>query len=158
LGYAILKSIHLLGVIAWVGGMFFAIVCLRPGVATLEPALRVAVMRSALGRFLDVVLVAAALVLISGVWMMATATRVSLNAGIGFAMPIDWDVMATLGVIMIAIYVYIRWAVFKALARAADARDWPAAAGALGRIRALVIVNLVLAVVIVVVTRLGSIA
>lgn len=155
-GYAVLKSIHLLGVIVWVGGMFFALACLRPAAAALEPALRIGLMRDALGRFLNIVIVAAGLVLISGVWMIATASRVSVNAGIGFNIPVDWHVMVTLGVVMIAIFVYIRFAVFKQLERAAEAREWPAAGAALGRIRLLVLVNLALAVVIVVVTRLGA--
>jgi hypothetical protein len=30
--YASLKAIHLLAVIAWVGGMFFMLMCLRPAV------------------------------------------------------------------------------------------------------------------------------
>src|SRR5215217_2895275 len=108
-GYALLKSIHLLGVIAWVGGMFFALACLRPAAAALEPPLRVALMRDALGRFLNIVLVASGLVLVSGVWMIATASRVSVKAGIGFAMPLDWHVMVTLGVVMIAVFAYIRF-------------------------------------------------
>lgn len=157
-GYAVLKSIHLLGIIVWVGGMFFALYCLRPAAAALEPPVRVGLMRDALGRFLAIVTVVAGLVLVSGAWMIATASRVVVNAGIGFNMPIDWHVMVTLGVVMMAIFVYIRFAVFKQLEEAADANEWPAAAAALGRIRSLVIVNLVLAVVIIVVTRLGAVS
>ena len=155
--YASLKAIHLLAVIAWVGGMFFALACLRPAAAALEPPLRVALMRDALGRFLNIVLVASGLVLVSGVWMIATASRVSVKAGIGFNMPLDWHVMVTLGVVMIAIFGYIRFAVFNEVRRAAAAREWPAAGAALGRIRLLVLVNVVLAVIIVVVTRLGAV-
>jgi uncharacterized membrane protein len=158
MGYAILKSIHLLGVVVWVGGMFFALACLRPAAAALEPSLRVGLMRDALGRFLDVVVVAAGLVLASGIWMMTSAAQVSMRAGIGFNMPVDWHVMVTLGVVMIAVFGYLRFAVFRQLESAAAARDWPAAAAALGRIRALVLVNLALAVIIIVVTRLGSVA
>jgi uncharacterized membrane protein len=157
-GYAILRSIHLLAVVVWVGGMFFAHYCLRPAAAALEPPVRVTLMRDALRRFLDIVFVAALLVLLSGGWMITTTTRASTRAGLGFAMPIDWHVMVTLGVVMIAIYGYIRFAVFKALDRAVTAREWPAAAAALTRIRRLVVVNLVLAVVIIVVTRLGAMA
>ena len=158
MGYAILKSIHLLSIIVWVGGMFFALYCLRPAAAALEPALRVGVMRDALGRFLNIAAGAVVLVLVSGAWMIATASRVSVRAGIGFNMPIDWHVMVTLGVIMIAIFGYIRFAVYKQLEQAQVAQDWPAAGAALGRIRTLVLVNLVLALIIIVVTRLGAAA
>lgn len=158
MGYALLKSIHLLAVVVWVGGMFFALACLRPAAAALEPSLRVALMRDALGRFLDIVIVAAALVLASGIWMMSSAARVSIRAGIGFNMPVDWHVMVTLGVVMVAVFGYIRFGVFRQLRSSAAARDWAAAAAALNRIRALVLVNLTLAVIIIVVTRLGSVA
>ena len=157
MGYAILKSIHLLSIVVWVGGMFFALYCLRPAAAALEPPVRVALMRAAMGRFLAIVTVVVGLVLVSGVWMIATASRVSVNAGIGFNMPVDWHVMVTLGVLMMATFVYIRFAVFKQLERAADAKEWPAAAAALDRIRALVLLNLVLAVIIIVVTRVGAV-
>jgi uncharacterized membrane protein len=153
-----LKSIHLLAVVVWVGGMFFALACLRPAAAALEPSLRIALMRDALGRFLDIVIVAAALVLASGIWMMSGAARVSMRAGIGFNMPVDWHVMVTLGVVMVAVFGYIRFGVFRQLKSSSSARDWPAAAAALNRIRALVLVNLTLAVIIIVVTRLGSVA
>ena len=158
MGYAILKSIHLLSIVVWVGGMFFALYCLRPAAAALEPALRVGLMRDALGRFLGIVMVAVGLVLVSGVWMIATASRTSTKFGIGFNMPIDWHVMVTLGVVMIAIFGYLRFALFVQLRQAAAASDWPAAGAVLGSIRTLVIVNLVLAVVIIVVTRLGAVA
>jgi hypothetical protein len=59
--------------------------------------------------------------------MIATASRVSVKAGIGFNMPLDWHVMVTLGVVMIAIFGYIRFAVFNEVRRAAAAREWPAA-------------------------------
>jgi uncharacterized membrane protein len=156
MSYAILKSIHLLAVIAWVGGMFFMLACLRPAAAALEPPQRVGLMRAALARFLRVVLAAIVLVLASGVGMLGKASRGSATAGIGFNMPIDWHVMVTLGVVMIAIFIYIRYALFRQLEREADAKDWPSAGAVLGRIRWLVVVNVVLAVIIVVVTRIGE--
>jgi len=158
LGYAILRSIHLLGVIAWVGGMFFMIACLRPAAGVLEPPQRVALMRAAVGRFLDVAGVAALLVLASGAWMIGTTARSSVKAGIGVALPIDSMVMAILGLVMIAVYAYIRLVPWKRLQRAADARAWPDAAAALARIRTLVMFNVVLGVAIVIVTRLGAMA
>jgi len=66
--------------------------------------------------------------------------------------------MAGLGLLMIAVYAYIRLVPWKRLQRAADAQAWPDAAAALARIRTLVVFNVVLAVVIVVVTRLGAMA
>ena len=54
--YASLKAIHLLAVIAWVGGMFFTLMCLRPAVhEVLEAPARVRLMQSTLRRFLRIV-------------------------------------------------------------------------------------------------------
>ena len=155
MGEAILRSIHLLGVIAWVGGMFFVVACLRPAAATLEPPQRVVLMRSALGRFLDVAGIAALLVLASGAWLIAATTRTSVKVGLRATLPLDWLVMAALGLVMIAVYGYIRVVLWRRLRSAADAQAWPAAAATLARIRGLVILNVVLGVAIVVVTRLG---
>ena len=158
MGYAVLRAIHLLSVVAWMGGMLFAVACLRPAAAVLEPPQRIALMRAALGRFLDLALVAALLVLATGAWMLASATRGPRDFGLAFAMPIDWMVMATLGVAMAGIYVAIRLGPWARLQRAAEQGAWPEAAAALGRIRTLVIVNLVLGTVIIVATRLGAVA
>lgn len=158
MGYAVLKSIHLLGVIVWLGGMFFALWCLRPAVAALDPAARVTVMREALGRFLNAVVVAALLVLVTGAWLIATASRGSVKAGIGFNMPLDWHVMVTLGVLMMVIFGYVRFALYPRLQERAEARNWAGAGEVLARIRRLVALNLGLGVVIVVVTRLGAVA
>ena len=38
--YASLKTVHLLAIIVWLGGMVFAMFFLRPALATLEPSVR----------------------------------------------------------------------------------------------------------------------
>ncbi len=51
--YHALLLLHLLAVVAWVGGMFFAHFCLRPAaVEVLEPPARLPLMLAALRRFL----------------------------------------------------------------------------------------------------------
>lgn len=76
--YVLLKTLHVLGVIVWIGGMLFAHVFLRPAVAALEPPLRLRLMHDVLGRFFGAVVLASLAVLISGVWMLA---RVTATAG-----------------------------------------------------------------------------
>ena len=45
--YASLKAIHLLSIVAWIGGMFFMHTCLRPAAAeVLEPPARVRLMHA----------------------------------------------------------------------------------------------------------------
>jgi uncharacterized membrane protein len=53
---------------------------------------------------------------------------------------------------MVAIFMHIRFALYKRLSHAVTASDWPAGAAALGQIRLWVSVNLGLGVVVLLVT------
>ena len=55
--YATLKTLHVLSIIVWVGGMVFAHFFLRPAIARLEPPVRLRLMHEVLGRFFKAVLV-----------------------------------------------------------------------------------------------------
>jgi uncharacterized membrane protein len=150
--YATLKTLHLLAIIVWVGGMVFVHFFLRPSLASLEPPQRLTLMRDVLRRFFVAVSMAALLALGSGVAMIAlVSTQV---VGASFKMPLAWTLMATLGLLMMAIYAFIRLALFPRFDAAVRAASWPVAAAALNRIRQWVSVNLVLGVLIVVVTLL----
>ena len=94
------------------------------------------------------------LVLGSGLWMIGRAAKQAVQTGGVFSMPLDWTIMATLGLVMIAIFGHIRFALCRRLQHAVAASDWPSGAKALGSIRSWVGVNLALGVVIVVVTLL----
>ncbi len=154
--YAALKTIHLLSVIVWIGGMVFAQFFLRPALGPLEASERVQLMHRVLGRFFNAVLLSACLVLVTGGWMIGRMARQMSQSGVKFNMPIEWMVMATLGVLMVLIFGHIRFALYKKLTRAVNAQDWPAGGAALGSIRTGVSVNLVLGVLIVLVTLLGA--
>ena len=64
--------------------------------------------------------------------------------------------MITLGLAMIAIFGHIRLNLFRRLQRAVQAKDGPAGAGTLQRIRSWVAVNLAIGVVVIVVMRMGG--
>ena len=153
--YAVLKTVHLLSIIVWIGGMVFAHFYLRPAVAQLEMPERIRLMHDVLGRFFSAVLVAAGLALGTGVWMIGRIARQMAQAGVKFNMPLEWIVMSLLGLVMLLIFGHIRFALYKRLTRAVTAAAWPAGAAALASIRTWVMVNLVLGVVIVAVTLLG---
>ena len=150
--YATLKTVHVLSIIVWIGGMVFAHFFLRPAVAPLEPPVRLRLMHDVLGRFFRAVLIAALLTLASGVWMLGRVAKQVVQSGGGFEMPLSWTIMATLGVVMVAIFMHIRFALYRRLSRAMAAADWPAGGAALGQIRQWVAVNLALGVVTLVVT------
>lgn len=153
--YAFLKTLHLLSIIVWVGGMVFAHFFLRPALAEFEPALRLRVMNAVLGRFFAAVLAAASLALLSGGWMIGHVAKRQVQSGVPFNMPLEWIVMAVLGLLMVLIFGHIRFVLYRKLGRAVTGADWPAGALALGKIRLWVMANLVLGVLIILVTLLG---
>jgi len=152
--YATLKLLHILAIVVWIGGMVFAHFFLRPAAMQLEPPLRIRLMHGALQRFFSAVLIAIAVVLVTGLWMIGRLAKETVQAGLAFNMPLDWTIMATLGIVMMAIFGHIRFALFKRLGKAVAASDWPAGGAALASIRTWVSVNLVIGVVIIVLTLL----
>ncbi|MFN4118120.1 CopD family protein [Acidovorax sp.] len=152
--YNALQLAHVLSIIVWIGGMVFAHFFLRPAAQQLEPPLRVRLMHDVLQRFFAAVSVAVVVVLGSGLWMVGRVAKQTVQAGGSFAMPLDWTIMAALGLVMMALFGHIRFALFKRLQRAVAASDWSAGAKALASIRTLVSVNLGLGVAIVAITLL----
>jgi uncharacterized membrane protein len=152
--YAALKTVHLLAIIVWIGGMVFSHAFLRPALAQLEPPVRLRLMHEVLGRFFAAVLASALLVLASGLWMLGRVAKQVVQAGGSFQMPWSWTVMTVLGVVMVAVFLHIRFALYRRLSRAVEAADWAAGGAALAKIRQWVAVNLGLGIVILLVTLL----
>jgi uncharacterized membrane protein len=127
--------LHLLGVIVWVGGMFFAYFCLRPAAASvLLPAQRLPLWDAAFQPFLRWTAIAVAAVLVSGTTMM-------VQVGMRNA-PLGWHLMMGLGLLMAFVFLYVYIYLYPKLRLACQASDWPAAGTALNRIRHMVEVNL----------------
>ncbi len=141
--------IHLLGVVVWVGGMFFAHMALRPAVQALAPPVRLPLLAGVLGRFLRWVALAIVLILASGGFLMA-------GLGGGAAVRPEVHAMTALGLVMVAVYVYLVAVPFRRLVRAAGAADWPAAGAAMATVRRLVGVNLVLGLATLTIAVLGG--
>ena len=156
--YATLKALHLLAVVAWVGGMAFTLFCLRPAAAVLEPPARVTLMHAALGRFMSLVVIAAAVAFVTGAAMVGIAWSASSRASLPFNMPLDWYTMIGLFFFMLAVFAHIRAVLFARLARAVAAERWADGAAALAAIRWEVTLNLVAGVFIIVFVRLGGTA
>ena len=150
--YATLKTLHVLAIIVWVGGMVFSHFFLRPALAQLDPPVRLRLMHVVLGRFFRVVLVASLLTLASGIWMLGRVAKQVVQSGGRFEMPRAWTVMAVLGVAMVAIFMHIRFALYRRLDRAVSASEWAAGGAALAQIRTWVSINLGLGIVVLVVT------
>ena len=140
---------HLLAVAVWIGGMFFALCCLRPAaVQLLEPAQRLPLLHGALRRFFPWVTVSIVLILASGLGIMAH---------VGFAnAPKGWHWMMTSGIAMMLIFGHIYGAGYRRLGRAVAASDWPRAGAAMEGIRRLVTANLLLGVLTIAFATFGS--
>ena len=144
----VLILIHLLAVIAWIGGMFFAHVCLRPvAAAQLPPPQRLPLMAAVLGRFFVVVGWALLLLWGSGLIRFARA---------GAAIPANWLAMAGIAAVMTVILALIVFRFHCRMVTAVAASDWPQAGAAMNTIRKLVLVNLTLGLVTVAVAVLGG--
>jgi len=138
--------LHILGFTIWVGGMFFAYMALRPVAATrLEPPLRLALWEGVFEKFFVWVWLAVALILGSGLYMMAIIGRP----------PMHVNVMLVLGVVMMMIFAHVFFAPYKRLKRAVAAQDWSAGGAALSQIRKMFGINLTLGLVTIAVATLG---
>jgi uncharacterized membrane protein len=142
--YALLKALHVLAVVVWIGGMAFAHFFLRPSLEMLDPPQRLKLMHAVLGRFFRVVGPLVLIVLGSGVWMIGRMARMAVQSGGSFAMPWDWSLMTGIGLLMAAIFGHIRFVLWKRLDRAVLAQDLPAGASALAALRRWVGLNLAL--------------
>lgn len=150
MSYSLWLLVHLLGVIVWVGGMFFAHMALRPSAAELlAPPQRLPLLAATLGRFFHWVTVAIVLILASGVAIMG------LFASGGARMGWHIHAMTTVGVVMMLIYAHIRMAPYRRLVRCVAAADWPAGGAAMAQIRALVLTNLILGLATTVIVFVG---
>lgn len=153
--YAILKTLHLLAAVLWVGGMAFVWLFLRPAVEQqLAPPERLKLMREVLRRFFAAVVVSLVVLVGSGLWMVGRTARALTQAGAAFTWPPDWVAMTVIGLVMVAIFVFIRTVPYRRFVAAHTAGDLPAAAAALRQVRQGVAVNLTLGVVVIVVAAM----
>jgi uncharacterized membrane protein len=152
--YNLLKLLHVLSIIVWIGGMIYTLFFLRPSLGSLEPPQRVKVMHDVLGRFFKAVLIVSTVAVVSGLWMIGRVARETVQAGGTFTWPMSWIVMTALGLLMFAIFGHIRFALYKRLQRAVVANDWPAGGKALEQIRTWVSINLAIGIAIIAVVFL----
>lgn len=140
--------LHIASVAVWVGGMFFAYLCLRPVAGELfEPPMRLRLWQRVFARFFVWVWLAVILIPISGFGMF---DRTSFAAA-----PHNWHLMLLSGLVMIAIYIYVFAGPYGALERAVAAENWKAGGAALNRIRQAVGINLILGFVTIGFATLG---
>jgi uncharacterized membrane protein len=146
---ASLVMLHTVAAVVWVGGMFFALLALRPATAPLEPGVRLELWSRVLARFFAWVIAAILVLLASGYTMI-----LGIYGGFrGIGMPIN--IMQGIGIVMMLAFCHLYFAPWRRFRAALARQDYPAAAGQLDQIRLIVAINLVLGIITVAVGSSG---
>lgn len=142
MGIAVL--LHVLAVVVWVGGMFFAYMVLRPVAAgQLEPPARLTLWVGVFARFFPWVFAAIAVILVTGLWMVY-----SVFGGFSAA-ALYINLMFWLGIVMMLIFFHVYFAPYRRLRAAVAQEDWPTGGSKLAQIRMLVGINTLLGLVVI---------
>jgi uncharacterized membrane protein len=140
--------LHVLSVVVWVGGMFFAYMALRPVAAgVLEPPQRLTLWAGVFDKFFPWVWVSVVLILLTGLHMLMVFG--------GASAPLYALAMLVLGVAMMAIFAHVFFSPYKKLKRAVGEQDWKAGGAALAQIRMLIGINLSLGLLTIAVVFIG---
>ncbi|HTH17591.1 MAG TPA: hypothetical protein VL974_13120 [Magnetospirillum sp.] len=137
--FAATIGLHTLAAVVWVGGMFFAHMVLRPSVTEMTASLRLALWRRVLPRFFRWVALSIAVLLLTGYGVLLTGYRGGISGG-----NVHIDSMQITGWIMIVLFIGVILGPFQAFKRCLETNDLVGAAKWQGRIRAVIVVNLVL--------------
>ena len=142
--FALTYSLHVLAALIWVGGMFFAWMVLRPAAMTaLEGPQRLKLWVEVFKRFFVWVWIAVVILPISGVGLL----QLRFN---GFeTAPRYVQIMMGLYIVMVALFIRIHSLQLPELRKAVETGQWSEGAAALGRIRRLVGINLIVGLVLV---------
>jgi uncharacterized membrane protein len=136
---ALMKFLHVLAAIAWLGGISFMLFALRPAATELlTPPQRLPLIARTLQRFFALVWATILVLLLTGVVML-------LGVGMKNA-PAGWHAMFGIGLVMFALFGHLYFGPFRRLKKAVSAADWPEGGRRVGQIATLAIVNLALGV------------
>jgi uncharacterized membrane protein len=135
-------TLHLLAATVWVGGLFFAFVCLRPAAAEVDAAHRMRLWADALTSFSRWVGAAAVVLLATGLWIIFSIMGGMQGAGTHV------HLMLGLGLLMMGLAGHMHFAPLKRLRRAVEGSHWGDAGKALAQIRLFIGLNLALGLVV----------
>lgn len=142
--------LHVLSVVVWVGGMFFAYVALRPAaVQTLEPPQRLSLWAATFKRFFPWVWLSVITLFGSGFYLIL------VYGGFGVA-GLYIYAMLVLGLLMMVIFFQVYFGPFRRLMTGVAAQQWKSAARALAQIRILIGINLSIGIAVIFIAILGK--
>ena len=129
---------HSLSAVVWVGGMFFALLALRPATAPLGPGPRLELSSGVLERFFRWVFAAIVLLLASGYGMIFGVYGGFRGIGLHI------NLMQGIGIFMMLLFFHVYFAPWRRFRAALARADYPGAAAQLNQIRWIVALNLIL--------------
>ncbi|RQO55588.1 hypothetical protein DBR47_20250 [Paucibacter sp. KBW04] len=143
--YELVKLLHLAAAIVWMGGMTFMLFALRPAAAlALEGQPRARLMVEVWRRFFGAVAVSVLLLFLTGMNLYTTGFRAVKAATGSGSVPLGWNLMLGLGLLMFAIFGHIFFAGFAKFKRRVAAGEWAEAAQSAAMIQKLVMLNFAL--------------
>jgi len=146
---AVAIAVHVLAAVIWVGGMFMAFMFVRPAADPLAPADRLPLWRRIFDGFFPWVWTAIVALFASGYYAMYAT-----YGGFDLA-PLHIHLMHGIAIVMTVLYAYLFFVPYRALRHALDVDKTPEAAAAIGQIRPIIAVNLVLGLVTVAIGSSG---
>jgi uncharacterized membrane protein len=142
-------AFHAVAAVVWVGGMFFALLVLRPSTGPLDPPVRLALWQRVFSRFFPWVWAAVLVLLVSGfamvLWGFGGFAKIGMYV----------HLMMGIGILMMLIYAHLYFAPWQRFHRAVIASDWPTAGKNIEQIRLMVTINLILGLITVVIGAAG---
>jgi uncharacterized membrane protein len=133
--------LHALSAIVWVGGMFFAYLILRPAVDQMEVPERLKLLNRIFEKFFGWVILAAALLPMTGYAEIFLVFDGLANAGPHIT------IMHITGWLMIGIFAYLFAGPYQRFKAHVAAEEWPMAAAHLRTIRFTILINLILGLI-----------
>ena len=147
---ALAITLHILSVVIWVGGMFFAYMALRPAAGSLlEPSARQTLWVAVFKRFFVWVWISIITLLITGFWMIFAELGGMENLGLHI------HIMLSLGIFMMLLFMHVYFGPFRRLQYAVIESNWETGGVKLNQIRILVKTNLILGLLVVIVASVG---
>lgn len=141
----LVKLLHLVAAILWMGGMGFMLLALRPAALDIfQPPERMMLMGAAWKRFFPVVLVSIVVLFTTGTNMYNTSFRAIKAATGQGSVPLGWNLMLVLGLVMMAIFAHTYWGLYAKFKRAMAALDWSLAGKFASQVHTRMVVNFVL--------------
>jgi len=142
-------AVHGLSAAIWVGGMFFAYICLRPSLGPLEPPQRLQLWVQVLKRFFAWVWIFAAALPLTGNYLIVSVYGGFANVGLNI------HIMNGLGWIMIVLFAVLYFVPYRRFRAAVGSQSWPDAAKNLNTIRQIVAINLALGLIVIAIATSG---